>query len=105
MTKRSSLLKEYFPNILQIEKQRDEFVTEVKRIEYTYERIKERLQNSMVKSSPLALWKSESAKYSNMYLLARAIFVLPYSSVPVERVFSAMKDIKNTKRNRLRLKI
>ena len=36
-----------------------------------------------------------------MFLLARALFVLPYTSIPVERVFSTLKDIVNIKRNKL----
>jgi len=51
----------------------------------------------MVSVSPLKIWQSE------MVTIARAVTVLPYSSVEVERIFSAMKDIKNVKRNRLSL--
>jgi len=36
-----------------------------------------------------------------MYEIAKAVFVLPHFSVPVERVFSSMKNIKNLRRNRL----
>jgi len=96
-------LKDLFPNILRTKKQKDDFATEVRRMEYTYTKIKDRLRASTTKISPLTVWKNESLTYPNMYLLVKALFVLPYSSVPVERVFSNMKDIKNTKRNRLTL--
>ena len=56
---------------------------------------------SMISISPLKIWQGEISNYPNIYLIAKAIAVLPYSSVQVERIFSAMKDIKNVKRNRL----
>jgi len=88
---------------LTTKKQKDDFATEVRRMEYTYTKIKDRLRASTTKLSPLTVWKNESLVYPNMCLLVKALYVLPYSSVPVERVFSNMKDIKNTKRNRLTL--
>ena len=94
-------LKDMFPNILRTRKQRDDFASEVSRMGYTYNRIKERLRNTITKVSPLTIWKSESLSYPNMFLLARALFVLPYTSIPVERVFSTLKDIVNIKRNKL----
>jgi hAT family C-terminal dimerisation region len=36
-----------------------------------------------------------------MAKLAKALAVLPHSSIDVERAFSALKDIKNIKRSRL----
>ena len=94
-------LKDLFPNILKTKKQRDDFATEVRKMEYSHGKIRETLRNSITKISPLTLWKRESLNYPNMYLVAQAVFVLPYSSISVERVFSTMKDIKNRKRNRL----
>ena len=85
-------LKDIFPNILRTKKQKGDFATEVRKMEYTYNKIRERLKTNVTKISPLALWKNESSTYPNMYLLARALFVLPYSSVSVERAFSVMKD-------------
>ena len=93
-------LKTQFPNILKSKKQKDDFATEVRNMEYSYNKIKEKIDKTD-KASLLKVWKNESITYPNMYLVARAIFVLPYSSMAVERVFSALKDIKNKKRNRL----
>lgn len=72
-------------------------------MEYTYTKLREKLRNSTNKVSPVVLWKSESENYPNIYLLVQSLFVLPYSSVPVERIFSNLKDIKTPKRNRLTL--
>ena len=49
----------------------------------------------------LQTWESLSSLYPYISKLAKAILVLPHSSVPVERVFSQMQDFKTEKRNRL----
>jgi len=56
-------------------------------MEYTYTKLREKLRNSTNKVSPVVLWKSESENYPNIYLLVQSLFVLPYSSVPVEREY------------------
>ena len=96
-------LKDHFQTILKTKKQRDDYTTEVRKIEYHYNKMRQRMLQSMVSVSPLKIWQSEMVTYPNIYLIARAVAVLPYSSVEVERIFSAMKDIKNVKRNRLNL--
>ena len=96
-------LKDHFQTILKTKKQRDDYTTEVRKIEYHYNKMRQRMLQSMVSVSPLKIWQSEMVTYPNIYLIARAVAVLPYSSVEVERIFSAMKDIKNVKRNRLSL--
>jgi len=94
-------LKDSFPTILKTKKQRDDYTTEIRKIEYNYNKIRQRMLQSMISISPLKIWQGEISNYPNIYLIAKAIAVLPYSSVQVERIFSAMKDIKNVKRNRL----
>ena len=79
----------------------DDFALEVGRMGYTYNKIKEKLRNSITKTSSLTIWKSQSELYPNVYTLVRALLVLLYTSVQVERVFSTMKNIVNIKRNRL----
>ncbi len=49
----------------------------------------------------LQRWKSFGNKYPVTFKLARAVQVLSYSSVPIERKFSQLTDIKTLKRNRL----
>jgi len=94
-------LKDSFPNILKTKKMRDDYVNEIKKIEYGYKKMQNQLQNTMEKMTPLTVWRNHAKTYPNAFEVAKAIFVLPYSSIPVERVFSALKDIKNKKRNRL----
>ena len=94
-------LKDLFPNILRTRKQRDDFALEVGRMGDTYNRIREKLKSTISKTSALTIWKIESESYPNVYALVRALLVLPYTSVPVERIFSTMKDIVDQKRNRL----
>ena len=78
-------LKDLFPNILRSKKQKDDFTGEVRKVEYTYRKIREKLRNSTSKISPIVLWENESGTYPNIHLLIQSLFVLPYSSVPVER--------------------
>ena len=94
-------LRDLFPNVLRTRKQRDDFATEVRKMEYTYNKIKARIMISPNRISPIMVWRNEFSIYPNVSLMANALFVLPYSSVPVERVFSTMKDILSAKRNRL----
>ncbi len=54
-----------------------------------------------VVSSFLEVWEKEKANYTLIFKLAKALQVLPYSTAGVERVFSALTDIKTIKRNRL----
>ena len=96
-------LKDLFPNILRSKKQKDDFTSEVRKVEYTYTKIREKLRNSTSKISPIVLWENESGTYPNIHLLVQSLFVLPYSSVPVERIFSNLKDIKSPKRSKLTL--
>ena len=53
------------------------------------------------RSNPIDIWSSMKTSYPLCSSLAYALFVLPHSTVSVERIFSSMKDIKTFKRNRL----
>jgi hypothetical protein len=46
-------------------------------------------------------WRPYASRFPITFKLARAIQVLPYSSVSIERKFSELTDIKTLKRNRL----
>ena len=94
-------LKDLFPNILRTSKSKDSFVKEIDKLEFTYKKTVERFIHSADWTSPLLIWKSQAILYPTVYSVAKAVFVLPYSSVSVERIFSQLKGTKNTKRNRL----
>ena len=94
-------LKDLLPNILKQKKMKDDYVSEVKKLEYSYKKIQNKMTNGLQKISPIKIWQNLASSYPTIYLVARALLVLPYTSIPVERVFSALKDIKNQKRNRL----
>jgi len=96
-------LKDQFPNVLKTQKMKDAYVKEMEKLEYNYRKIVDRFSQSVEKISPITFWRSQANLYPTIYLVARAVFVLPYSSVSVERVFSNLKDIKNAKRNRLNI--
>ena len=66
-------LKDLFPNTL---KARDEYVTEAQKIAYNDKKLQKQMSSPDQK-------------------------VTPDTSIPVERAFSALKDIKNQKHNRL----
>ena len=53
------------------------------------------------RASILDIWSGIGEYYPLCYKLASALFVLPHSSVEVERVFSKVRDVKTFKRNRL----
>jgi len=50
---------------------------------------------------PLAWWKVHSAEYPTIARMARDILSIPLTSVPVERLFSAARDILPYRRNRM----
>jgi len=56
---------------------------------------------SQTDPSFLHQWKLSASRFPITFKLARAIQVLPYSSVSIERKFSELTDIKTLKRNRL----
>lgn len=56
---------------------------------------------TLFKQSPLNMWKCLEDSYPTMARLAKAILVLPHSTVNVERLFSETKDIKTCKQNRI----
>ena len=94
-------LKDLFPNIIKTTKKRDEFVRETEKMEYNYQKIKSKYFNPTHDLSYIEVWNHLQTTYPNMYDLARALIVLPYSSVSVERIFSSLKSIKTPKRSRL----
>lgn len=94
-------LKDLFPNILKTPKMRDELVREIEKMEYNYKKLKTKYFNPTHDISFIEVWNHLKPTYPNMCELARALIVLPYSSVSVERIFSSLKDIKTKKRSRL----
>ena len=62
---------------------------------------KHKTDHTNSRKSILFTWSTLEEKYPNMAQLAKALLVLPSSTVPVERVFSQLKDYKNPKRSRL----
>ena len=73
------------------------FKLELDVLEFQFDDVSRRIQNL---SSCLEGWSKES-QFPLIFRLAKAIQVLPYSSVPVERHFSVATDIKTIKRNNL----
>lgn len=61
--------------------------------------------NSTIKESSeasfLYKWENGATTYPSISKIARAVQVLPYSTVPIERKFSQITDIKTVRRNRL----
>ena len=55
------------------------------------------------KNNFLAMWNHFKPSYPLISKLAISLLTISHSSVPVERVFSWLKDTKNPKRNRLTL--
>ena len=94
-------LKDLFPNVLRTSQAKDEYVRETEKMEINYKKLRTRYFNPTVDVSYLEVWNHLKSTYPNMNLMARTLLVLPHSSVPVERIFSSMKDIKVPKRSRL----
>ena len=57
--------------------------------------------------SLVKIWEylSKDNQFPTLSLLAKALLVIPYSTVPVESVFSEFRVFKTPYRNRLRLRI
>jgi len=90
-------LKVRFGNI--IEDQNSIFEDELKRIKFNFFDLQLEMRNCPI----LEVWSRHKSKYPLIFNLARSLMVTPYSSCPLERVFSKCTDIKTLKRNRLRI--
>jgi len=78
---------------------RNAFINELENLQYNFDDISSAVK--MRRVSPLETWKTLEEDYPTLCILARALFVLPCSTVDVERIFSSLKNKKNSKRNRL----
>jgi len=47
------------------------------------------------------IWRGVSGRFALLYKLARAVYVLSYSTADIERTFSRAEIVKNTRRNKL----
>ena len=92
-------LKNRFTNVIENEKMRENFSTQVEQFNFHYRKIK---ANYIKPSySILQVWHSLSEEFPTLSILARALCVLPTSTVNLERTFSKLKEVKSPKRNRL----
>ena len=91
-------LSNTFKNIITLEKE-EKFEFELEKFYVKASDIRDRYQD--FSGTPLELWRQLKPRYPHLSELAMAILTLPHSSVPVERIFSKMKDFKTSKRNRL----
>ena len=87
-----------FTNIISKQSERH-FNAEMKRMAINFKGLS--LEHEKSQKTILETWNHLFKKYPEMARLAMAVLVLPSSTVSVERVFSNMKDIKTSKRNRL----
>lgn len=92
-------LQKHFTNIISTDKMKKTFGNELDSLEFQFDDISSVVK--MKKVSILETWNTLGDEYPTLSMLARAILVLPHSSVSVERVFSTLKNIKNSKRNRM----
>jgi len=94
-------LANQFSNIISHNQMKD-FNNELERFAI---RFKKRYSNIVGSSLEfLQEWKNLSNDFPLLAELARAIAVLPHTTVPIERIFSQLKDFKTNKRNRLTAK-
>ena len=91
-------LASMFKNVITIEDLID-FQEELERFEIQYQLICKNHYNSGC--SVIATWEKLSSTYPNLAKLAKAIFVLPYSSALVESTFSKLKLFKTPYRSRI----
>ncbi len=68
----------------------EDFESQVSQLEYSFKKIS---KSPSLNSGPVSFWKTLQNAYPKLFKLAIAILALPHSSVPVERIFSNMKDI------------
>lgn len=85
-----------FKNIVTLDNER-EFIGELGRFERVFADIKGDAKGENILTS----WSRLRQNYKYMGELVKAILVLPHTTVPVERLFSNLKDFKTQRRNRL----
>ena len=87
-----------FSNVITKDKE-NAFEEEISRFRNSFKAIKLKHNNS--EKSIVSTWVELSKGYPYMYQLSRALLVLPYSTVDVERLFSSLKLFKTASRNRV----
>lgn len=90
-----------FSNIISKE-QINDFNNELERFTIRFQKRYSNIVSSNLKF--LQEWKNLSNDFPLLAKLAKAIAVLPHTTVPIERIFSQLKDFKTNKRNRLTAK-
>jgi len=96
--KNLQILGTYFSNVIP-ENELSKFNDELISLEVNGLQVKR-----TIKSNPgdfLVGWNQMKKNYPLTYSLARSIQTLPYSTVPIERAFSTLTDVKTIKRNKL----
>lgn len=78
------------------------FRNELERFSVKFDKAQNDKANSHINF--LEEWNRLRDSYPLLWRLARAVAVFPYASVPVERIFSQLKEFKTKKRSRLTVK-
>ena len=94
-----TLAKE-FPNIIPKDAE-EQFNFDLRRFGLNVGEIKKQCRG--LYGSPLQMWNMLKSTYPFMGKLAMALLSVGFSSVPVERLFSKLKDFKPGKKNRLKV--
>ena len=86
-------------NIISDDDMKQNFSAETEQLNFHYNRIKTELIRPSY--SILQVWNNPSEEFPTLSILARAMCVLPVSTVDLERTFSRLKEVDSPKRNRL----
>lgn len=76
----------------------EDFMNEVSMFKFNFDDIKKKVASKKV---IISVWEEIKEDYVNMTKIAHAVIVLPYSSTPVEELFSEFKVFKTAYRNRI----
>lgn len=94
-------LAQKFSNMISKDEQRS-FQNELERFAINFIKIQQ--IKFALHLTPLEVWYQQKESFPLLYRLAKAILILPHTTVPIERMFSQLKDFKTGKRNRISTK-
>jgi len=83
-------LKNHFKNIITTDELEEKFIHELGRLDYNFKRIQ--YQSVLTRQSPLTIWNGLKKDYPTLYLLAKALLVLPMRPCQLKEYFQLLRQ-------------
>jgi hAT family C-terminal dimerisation region len=91
-------LRDKFNNVIQSDHEKDSFATEISILKSHFSKIQAK---SMQAKSIYELWFDIKFELPTLYKIAKCVFAVPHGTVSIERIFSSLKFLKNSRRSML----